>query len=182
MFDPVATRIELALAAMNAEPPGDTPELDELFASLRVADGTRRRSEIAQRIWAVWCSHEDVEAAQAMQTVMGAFDYGDLASAAQTLDAMIGRWPDWAEAWNKRATLHFVEDRHAESLDDIAQTLAREPRHFGALAGFGQICLAAGELTSALLVFERLLVVDPGVEEVQHAVARLRKRAQPTIH
>ena len=181
MFDPVASRIDLALAAMNAEPPPDTPELDVLFAELCRAGGRRERMEAMQRIWAIWCSHEDAAAARAMQRVVAAFDHGDLADAGTTLDAMIERWPAWAEAWNKRATMRFVEDRHADSLDDIARTLEREPRHFGALSGFGQICLAAGDLTSALLVFERVLVIDPGIKEIQRAVSMLRVRAQPTI-
>lgn len=181
MFDPLATRIDLALAAMNARPPSDTPELDALFARLRTASG-RERTETTQRIWANWHSHEEAAARETMQAVIAAFDFGDLDRMGEALDAMVERWPDWAEAWNKRATLHFVEDRHAESLDDIARTLEREPRHFGALGGFGQICLGAGELTPALLVFERLLAIDPGVEEVRHAVAMLRTKTQHTIH
>lgn len=182
MFDPVASRIDLALAAMNAELPTDTPELDALFAQLRAARENSERRAATQRIWSVWCSHADAAAATDMRTVVEAFDSGELDQIGETLDRMVHRWPDWAEAWNKRATLRFVEDRHTESLDDIARTLEREPRHFGALSGLGQICLGHGALTSALLAFERVLSIDPGVREVRDAVAMLRKRAQPTIH
>lgn len=182
MFDPVASRIDLALAAMNAELPTDTPELDALFAKLRTAREKTERLATTQRIWSVWCSHADPAAADAMRTVVEAFDSGELGHVGETLDGMVHRWPDWAEAWNKRATLRFVEDRQTESLDDIARTLAREPRHFGALSGLGQICLGHGDLTSALMAFERVLSIDPGVREVRHAVDMLKKRAQPTIH
>lgn len=182
VFDPVASRIELALGAMNTGLPTNTPELDALFAKLRRAQEGRERRETTQRIWAIWCSHDDVAAADAMRTVVEAFDTGELAQVEETLDTMVGRWPGWAEAWNKRATLHFVANRHVESLDDIARTLEREPRHFGALAGLGQICLGCGDLTSAMLAFERVLTIDPGVRDVKQAVAMLRKRAQPTIH
>ena len=182
MFDPVTSRIDLALVAMNAELPADTPELDALFAKLRTARETIERRATTQRIWSVWCSHAEPAAVDAMRTVVEAFDSGELDHVGETLDRMVDRWPDWAEAWNKRATLRFVEDRHTESLDDIVRTLEREPRHFGALSGLGQICLGHGDLTSALLAFERVLSIDPGVREVQQAVAMLRKRAQTTIH
>ena len=182
MFDPVTSRIDLALVAMNAELPADTPELDALFAKLRTARENTERRATTQRIWSVWCSHAEAAAVDAMRTVVEAFDSGELDHVGETLDRMVDRWPDWAEAWNKRATLRFVEDRHTESLDDIVRTLEREPRHFGALSGLGQICLGHGDLTSALLAFERVLSIDPGVREVQQAVAMLRKRAQTTIH
>lgn len=182
MFDSVASRIDLALAAMNAELPTDTPELDTLFAKLQTASDKAERRATTQRIWTVWCSHTETAAEDAMRSVVDAFDSGELDHVVETLDRMVDRWPHWAEAWNKRATLHFVADRHTESLDDIARTLEREPRHFGALSGLGQICLGHGDLTSALLAFERVLSIDPGVREVGQAVAMLRKRAQPTIH
>ncbi len=182
MFDPIATRIDLALAAMNAEPPADTSELDALFAKLRTAGNPREREQTEQQIWTVWCAHEHEAAARAMETAIRAMEAGDLARAGETLDAMVEHWPDWAEAWNKRATLRFLEDRDEDSLDDIARTLEREPRHFGALSGLGQICLRAGDLTSALLAFERVLALDPAVEEVRQAVGVLRKKTNPVVH
>ena len=70
-----------------------------------------------------------------------------------------------------------------EALDrHLHRTLEREPRHFGALGGFGQICLRAGDESSALLAFERLLVVDPGLDDVQRAVVALRRKVRHTIH
>ena len=182
MFDPVGSRIDLALAAMNADLPTDTPELDALFTRLQTVRENRERRATTQRIWSIWCSHEDVEATRAMHGVVEAFDSGELGDVGEVLDGMIERWPNWAEAWNKRATLRFVEDRYAESLDDIARTLEREPRHFGALSGFGQICLGHGDVSSALLAFERVLAIDPGLEDVRQLVTMLRRRAQPTVH
>ena len=182
MFDPINARIDLALAAMNAAPPADTPELDALFERLRTTTDTEARGEIEHRIWAVWCSHEDDAAATAMKQIMDAFEAGDLEAAENALDEVIERFPRWAEAWNKRATLRFAQEQDIESLDDIVRTLELEPRHFGALSGFGQICLRAGDYTSALLAFERVLAIDPNLPEVRKAVDLLRKQAQPTIH
>ncbi len=181
MLESLQTRIHLALAAMNAPAPPGTPELDLLFQRLQSGDAEERRGA-TQRIWAIWCSHRDEGAARAMRNAVSALEAGDLANAGGTLDAMVGRWPEWAEAWNKRATLRFMEDRHGESLDDIACTLEREPRHFGALGGLGQICLSAGDESSALLAFERLLAIAPGSADVKRAVAALRGKVRHTIH
>ena len=182
MFHPIATRIDLALAAMDAASPAASPELDALFNRLRSARGARERATTEQRIWAVWCSHEDEQAKRRMRDVVDALEIGDLTGAGEALDTLVEHWPDWAEAWNKRATLRFLEDRDADSLDDIARTLAREPRHFGALSGLGQICLRSGQLTSALFVFERVLSIDPGFEDVRDAVTMLRKETRHSIH
>ena len=181
MFDPIRTRIDLALVAMNAAPPAGR-ELDALFSRLRRADGERERATTERRIWSVWCSHEDQQAKRGLRDVMEALEIGDLTGAGETLDTLVERWPDWAEAYNKRATLHFLEDRDADSLDDIARTLEREPRHFGALGGLGQICLRSGQLTAALLVFERVLAIDPGLEDMRDMVLALRKETRHSIH
>ena len=181
MLEPLGTRIQFALAAMNAEAPVDTPELDTLFRRLVVEDaGERRRA--TQRIWEIWCSHPEEAAVRALRSAVNAMEKGKLRDAGATLDAMVGRWPEWAEAWNKRATLRFMENRDGKSLDDIACTLEREPRHFGALGGFGQICLRAGDESSALLAFERLLTIDPHQADVRKAVATLRRKVRHTIH
>lgn len=181
MLEPLHTRIQFALAAMNAEAPSDTPELDVLFRRL-LADDTDERLRATQRIWEIWCSHPEEAAARAMRNAVNAMEAGKRRDARVILDAMIGRWPEWAEAWNKRATLRFMENRDGESLDDIACTLQREPRHFGALGGFGQICLRAGDESSALLAFERLLTIDPHLADVRKAVATLRRKVRHTIH
>ena len=180
MFDPIGTRINLALAAMNAAPPADTPELDVLFDKL--GTGARDCAETEQQIWTIWCSHEDDAAARAMHAAVRTLEASDFVSAGKTLDRMVRRWPSWAEAWNKRATLRFLEDRDADSLSDIVYTLEREPRHFGALSGFGQICLRSGDMESALLAFERVLALNPRTKQLRQAIEKMRKKVTRTIH
>lgn len=181
MLEPLRTRIQFALAAMNAEVPPVTPELDALFQRL-LADDADERRRATRRIWEIWCSHGEEPAVRAMRSAVNAMEKGKLRDAGVILDTMVDRWPEWAEAWNKRATLRFMENRDGKSLDDIARTLEREPRHFGALGGFGQICLRAGDESSALLAFERLLTIDPHLTDVKKAVATLRRKVRHTIH
>ena len=182
MFNPIVMRIEQLLAMMMTASVPSTPELDSLFDVLRKASDPRDRAEAEERIWAIWSGHEDADAARAMRAVLAAFETGDLTAADHELNMMVNRWPSWAEAWNKRATLRFVEERDADSLDDIAHALELEPRHFGALAGFGQICLRARDVSSALLAFEHAVAVNPNMESIRQATEVLRKQETRTIH
>ena len=182
MFDPIATRIELAFAALHDATPAEDPELDALFVRLRTEGDARQRADAARRIWRRWDTHPEANANQAMRLAVESMDFGDFDSAKEALDDLVARWPAWAEAWNKRATLRFLEDQDAASLDDIAAVLEREPRHFGALSGLGQICLRSGHNAEALHAFERVLALDPGLDDVQLAVEALRREVPHVVN
>ena len=182
MLNSITMRIEQLLVSMMTATVAGTPEVDALFGRLCGADDPGDRADAEQRIWAIWCGHQDADAARAMGAVIAAFETGVTADADRELNAMVERWPQWAEAWNKRATLRFIQRRDADSLDDIGRTLALEPRHFGALAGFGQICVRAGDISSALLVFEHAIAVNPNMRSIRQAVEVLRKQDVRTIH
>ncbi len=117
-----------------------------------------------------------------MRGAITALETGDPTTADHELNMMVKRWPNWAEAWNKRATLRFVEERDADSLDDIGRTLELEPRHFGALSGFGQICLRARDISSALLVFEHAVAINPNMDSVRQVAEALRRQSPRTVH
>ncbi len=182
MLDPIVMRIEQVLVTMMTASVPSTPELDALFDRLREAGDPRDRADAEQRIWAIWSDHEDADAARAMRSVIAAFQTGDPTTADRELNMMVDRWPNWAEAWNKRATLRFIAERYADSLDDIGRTLELEPRHFGALSGFGQICMRARDIGSALLVFEHAVAINPNMDSVRQAAEVLRRQGQRTIH
>ena len=76
--------------------------------------------------------------------------------------------------WNKRATLYFLDDRDEDSLDSIAQTLSLEPRHFGAISGFAQICMRHDQYRVALMALETALSISPGMYQLQETVDSLR--------
>jgi len=91
------------------------------------------------------------------------------------LTDLVERAPDWAEAWNKRATAFYLAGQHDLSLADIERVLALEPRHFGALAGKGLIYIARGQYREALAAYRRALAVNPFLKERRDVIPALER-------
>jgi tetratricopeptide (TPR) repeat protein len=155
-------------------PPGLPKRLDALFRELQRGKPPRGAEETGDLIWALWTDHAEPAAVDAMHAAIGQIVAKEGARARATLDGLCERYPDWAEAWNKRATLAFMETRDADAVDDIVETLAREPRHYGALAGFGQIAMRQGHPAAALAAYERALALNPHLAELSRAAEDLR--------
>lgn len=105
-----------------------------------------------------------------------------LVEAEAIFDELIDDYPDWAEAWNKRATVLFLMHRDAMSVMDIRRTLELEPRHYGALGGFAQICVRNGVPDAALQALSRLLRLNPHAPGIAEAVATLSDDGPKTLH
>jgi len=174
VFDPIADLLKLVLACPGRAPvPGMPRELDGLFRDLAANPPPRPPGELEDEIWALWTDHADPGLALRMERAIAAMARKSFQEALLELDTLVADAPDWAEAWNKRATLYYLMGRHDESMADIARTLALEPRHFGAICGFGQICLAQGRQVEALAAFETALALHPHLEGVRQAVEAL---------
>jgi tetratricopeptide (TPR) repeat protein len=141
--------------------------LGKLLHELGQPHPPRPVAEVEDLIWALWISHPSKAAEALMTRGIEAFADGRLAQARGHFDALVAAWPDWAEAWNKRATLAYVEGRDHEACRDIARTLALEPRHFGAIAGFGQICLRRGRPCEAAIAFRAALALNPHLHGIR---------------
>jgi tetratricopeptide (TPR) repeat protein len=111
-----------------------------------------------------------------MSRVKTAMDAQDLDLAIKLLDAILELRPSYAEAWNRRATVYFLKKDYAQSLTDIRQVLAREPRHFGAIAGLGMIMQEFGEEKRALEAFRRALEVHPHLQKIPELVKGLTEK------
>jgi tetratricopeptide (TPR) repeat protein len=88
---------------------------------------------------------------------------------------VIRRRPAFAEGWNKRATAHYLAGEYKKSIADCQEVLKRNPRHFGALSGMGQIHLQLDEPGAALLWFKRALDVNPNMTGVELNVEALER-------
>ena len=108
---------------------------------------------------------------QRARRAIGAEEYSD---AQKILDATIALLPDWAEGWNARATVRYLDDDYDGSMADIAQTLKREPRHLGALMGMATILEARGKREEALHVYERAQAIAPHWRNVEEPIEKLK--------
>lgn len=171
---PVAETLKLILNGIAALPSGmPRDRLGQLFDALQQAKPDRPVHEIEDEIWAIWTSHADGMLEAQLQQAIAGIARRRLQEAEPLLDALVRAAPHWAEAWNKRATLYFLMQRDAESLTDIRCTLQLEPRHFGAICGFGQICLRHGETAAAAGAFAAALQLNPHLDSVRAVLAEL---------
>ena len=141
----------------------DTPALRQ---ALRDADSdTRENAEKA--MWRIWERSGDREVDRLYQTGVEQMKGGDSDKAIATFTRIIGLKPGFAEGWNKRATLYFLAGEFRKSLADCAQVIKRNPYHFGALAGYGQIYLRLEDYEHSLAYFHRALAVNPNMDSVR---------------
>jgi tetratricopeptide (TPR) repeat protein len=85
----------------------------------------------------------------------------DLRAAASLLDQLIEGEPEWAEAWNQRATIRYMVRDFEGSLADIDRVLALEPKHFGALSGQAMILMHQGKMEEGKTALRRAVEIDP---------------------
>lgn len=141
----------------------DTPVLRQ---ALRDADAdTRENAEKA--MWRIWERSGDRQVDRLYQAGVEQMKGGDLQNAIATFTRIILLKPRFAEGWNKRATLYFLAGEYRKSLADCAQVIKRNPNHFGALAGYGQIYLRLEDYEHALAYFRRALEVNPNMDSVK---------------
>lgn len=184
----VALAVVLGLAAVEATAQTTPPapavpgvdaaerarQLDDLFTRLHAAKAEDEADEIVSGIWQLWQQSGDSRLDAAMHQailLMGRVP----AQALAILDDIIARMPNWAEGWNKRATVLYLVGEYDRSLADIDRVLALEPRHFGALAGIGLIRIEKGEPRAALAAFRRALAVNPFLRERHGVIPELER-------
>lgn len=148
-------------------------KLDRLFSELKRAQNEQSAARLAARIWQEWGSSGSASIDLMMQWAQKAMDEQKFDVALDFLDQVVAMRPDFAEGWNRRATVHFMMNNYAKSMADIEQTLELEPRHFGALAGMAQIFKARGNKQRAFDAYERVLDVYPMIRDAQNEIATL---------
>lgn len=151
----------LALLPVPAYADQKDPRLDELFTHLQDVTEPQDVFTIERKIWAIWLEASDEKAQDLLDAGIDAMNRGDHRSALDAFNKVVAVAPDFAEGWNKRATLHYIMGNLESSLEDITRTLELEPRHFGALSGRGLVYANLDDLEKALIAFEGALAVNP---------------------
>ena len=149
------------------------PRLSALFESLVAAQSGVEAAPIEQRIWQLWTDADDEAVDRAMTAGARAMASGDGRTALEAFNTAVSEKPDFAEAWNKRATLYYLLRRYEESVADIERTLELEPRHFGALSGLALIREAQNQPFEALEALKLASQIHPQLPNLRDWVNRL---------
>ena len=143
----------------------------------RLADSDDDVREAAQSAaWQIWSRSGDAAIDRLFAQGVAQLQAAALAEALATFDRIVRLKPGFAEGWNKRATVYFLLDDYNKSLQDCDQVFKRNPRHFGALSGAGQMHLQRGDLRRALGLFRRALEVNPNLEGPAQMVPLIEQR------
>jgi tetratricopeptide (TPR) repeat protein len=165
--------LTLTLGSAWAAKAPDTPSLDELFGQLSKSQSQQTARLLEQQIYQVWLQSGSDSVDLLMTRALEAMNGDDYETAEHLLTAIVDISPSYAEAWNKRAMLYFVQDKYEEAIVDLEQTLRLEPRHFAALAGLGKIFEEYGQKRRALEVYRKALEIHPYLEGVSKEIERL---------
>jgi len=158
---------ELAESGVMADAP-------DLVRALRDTD-TLVRALAENALWRVWSRSGDPDVDRLFALGVEQMSQRQMDAAVETFTRIIERRPDFAEGWNKRATVYFMRGDLDLSLVDCDEVLKRNPYHFGVLSGYGMIYLQRDEPTRALSYFERALAVNPNLKSVEETVEALRR-------
>ena len=151
----------------------DDPRLDNLFARLVETQDEGEAHVIESFIWTIWLEGHDDTLNRLMAQGTRDMQVGDLDAAIAQFTTLIELAPDFAEAWNKRATVYYMSGQYDASIADCMEVLAREPRHFGALSGLGLIHQARGEDAEALDWYRRALEQNPHMPAIRQRIEDL---------
>jgi tetratricopeptide (TPR) repeat protein len=153
---------------------GRMDDADRVLARLADTD-PQVRAAASAAVWQIWSRSGDPAIDKLFARGMEQMQAADLEKALATFGSIVERKPAFAEGWNKRATILVLLGRHEESLKDCDQVLKRNPRHFGALSGAGQIHLQLGNAELALDFLRRALAVNPNLEGAAQIVPVLEE-------
>ncbi len=153
---------------------GAPADLPALFKALRDQDDlVRALSESS--IWQVWSRSGDPKVDGLFAAGVEQMNHGQAQAAIDTFSQIIRLNPDFAEGWNKRATVYFFIGEYDKSLRDCDEVIKRNPKHWGALSGYGQIYLQLDKPEQALAYFQRALAANPNLQQIKQMIEQLKQ-------
>lgn len=154
---------------------GTMTDADQVAQRLHDADSDVREAATAS-MWQIWSRSGDKAIDRDYEKAVLLMEGSRFGEALAAFSTIIKKRPEFAEAWNKRATIYYMVGEFDLSLKDCDEVMKRNPLHFGALSGYGQIYLQMGELDRALAYFQRALKVNPDMPGAVQAVQMLEQQ------
>ena len=152
----------------------EDPRLNELFANLAESKNVGEAKSTENLIWKIWLENKNPTVVHIMTIGIQAMNAGDLKASFRAFNEVVEMAPNYAEGWNKRATIYYLLQDYPASVNDIVHTLRLEPRHFGALSGLGLINMALGRHRAAVKAFEQALAIYPHMRGARQHIKILK--------
>ena len=161
MFRIISIITFLLLSITSVKADQNDPRLNNLFKKLNKTENQQEISNIIKDIWDIWYEVDDPKVIEYFEKGIQAMRIRNYPLAVRFFNNLIEEDPNFAEAWNKRATVYFMMGDFDKSMNDIIKTLELEPRHFGALDGMGLIFIHQGQYQQAIDVYDKMLEIFP---------------------
>ena len=154
----------LIISSTNVFANNINEKLNKLFEELKISSESSS-FEIEQKIWKLWSTHPDNDNLTLLLAEGSeAVNNNQFNIAIDIFTKVIKLDPNWAEAWNKRATVHYLVGQYQKSQNDIEKVLKLETRHFGALAGQGLVNIKLKNYEKAIKSYEKVLEIHPNMQ------------------
>ncbi len=161
IFKILIVSISLLFACKIALADQNDPRLNNLFKKLNETENQDEIRDLISDIWNIWYEVDDPKVIEYFEKGIQAMNLRNYPLAIRFFNNLIEEDPNFAEGWNKRATVHFMMGNFDQSMQDIIKTLELEPRHFGALDGMGLIFIHQGQFQQAIDVYDKMLEIFP---------------------
>ena len=161
IFKILIVSISLLFASKIALADQNDPRLNNLFKKLNETENQDEIRDLISDIWNIWYEVDDPKVIEYFEKGIQAMNLRNYPLAIRFFNNLIEEDPNFAEGWNKRATVHFMMGNFDQSMQDIIKTLELEPRHFGALDGMGLIFIHQGQFEQAIDVYDKMLEIFP---------------------
>lgn len=135
-------------------------EIDAFLQDLKHPDASIRQIA-TEALWRRWYIQKGAYGAQILVRSQTLINEGDAAAAEALLTETVEAMPDFAEAWNRRAVLYYLQERFWQAIADCERVLELVPYHFGALHGVGLCHAGLGNHVAAIQAFRRALEIQP---------------------
>ena len=167
--------IFLILNVSNLKADNLEKQIDRLFNDLKIENASTSY-QIEQKIWKLWSTHPNNEKLTKMLNEgSNLVNKQKLEEAIVIFSKVIDLDPEWAEAWNKRATVYYMVGDFQKSQDDINKVLEFEDRHFGALAGQGLVNIQLENYEKAIMSYEKVQQIYPSMKSPTIMIKRIKK-------
>ena len=151
-------------------------ELNKLFNQLKNNSNASMAFDVEMKIWNIWSTHPSQEnLTQLLADGSNLMTQHKLNKAYETFSKVISLDPNWAEGWNKRATVLYMLGRYEESQEDINEVLKLEKRHFGALSGQGLVQIELKNYERAINSYKEVQKIYPSMQSPKIMIPQLKE-------